>query len=668
MAQIFESDMKIYNKLMTHYNTEWSIANKSTGEYTMDSLKGPLRTAVQTHVAKYPSLKEGFPNYRGIRHVAPMSKFNDIKHASFKTALDALYNRSTEVAAGDVSVPADLKAHRVNLYDYNAHTVHTNVDDGIVYIPARVKAVTDANVAAYPDLVKPDVNPPLVWETRQVYSADKWWESKGAFTAYEPYGDNTYAKGRTTYYIYPDDKYTRYVTDVTKEGSGSTSILKPTFTNASNICPSGPGFTGTRSFVENKPSKGTDTSQTQQKFWKWDNKIRAVEGARIRYTPFANLNDTNVSSSQLKDGYYDTLTCTIKPTGTSKMTASQAQNFVSNVAQFIDPKVLDVNGKSQYTQIVEQLCKDDDYAGIQLPKVAGLEAMGDRVCAYVKFPNDPSSLNNAMINFCAKNKMMPACKYFNAKAFDDGIDNDSKVLAAYMGASADVKKYPGIKEITEGLTAMQVANKAGYDRLNENLYGRDAQSYNAACLLGTNSGSKDSRTNIPRPLEFPECSLNLTVCNQSVPINNSAIAEAIIKLEQSCGTALSGGTVPQSSAAADPSVPVNSSSPPSVPVNSSSPSSVPVTTSSSPAPPSGTPAPSSSPIDKAKKFFTQKWQGQSLWVWFLIGVICTAVLGMLLATSTKKAPPPPSRGGGGWGSSNGGREGVYLPPPSRYRY
>jgi len=665
MAQIFESDMKIYNKLMVHYNTEWAIANKGTGEYSMDSLKEPssLRTVVKP-IAKNPAnLYQGQTNYRGIRHVAPMSKFNDINQTSYKTALDALYKLPTDLKASDVKTAADLTAHRVNLFDYNAHTVHTNVDDGIFYIPARVTNTTEANIVAYPDLIKPDVNPPLVWETRQVYNMNEWNWSKGAFTGYEPYGDNTYAKGRTTYYIYPDDKYTRYVTDVTKEGN---TILKPTFTNASNICPSGPGFTGTRSFVENKPSRGTNTSETQQKFFKWGDKIRAVEGVRMAQTGYSTL--TGLSNSQLKDGYYDTMTCTIKPTGTTKMTPTQAQNFVSNVAQIIDPKVLDVNGKSQYTQIVEQLCKDDEYAGIQLPKVAGLEAMGDRVCAYVKFPNDPSSLNNAMINFCAKNKTMPACKYFNAKAFDDAIGNDSRVLEAYMGASAEVKKYPGIKEITDGLVTMKQLQPAGYTRLNDNLYGRDAMSYNAACLLGTEAGLKDSRTNIPRPLEFPECSLNLTVCNQSVPINNSAIAEAIIKMEQSCGTALSGGTAAPSSTTAAPSVPVNSSSPSSVPVTtssspsvpvttSSSPSSVPVTTSSSPsstpAPPSGTPAPSSSPSSKAKDFFMQKKGGQPVWVWFLIGVLVAAVLGFLLAPK-KNAPPPPSRGGGREGG------GVYL--------
>jgi hypothetical protein len=280
-----EADVKIYNKLMTNYNTEYNYITKDKCGFGMNYLQPdhPLRTISQNKLMNGDTnLNQYGANYRSLKQDLPWNGWFNPRNKSrinYRDAVNQIYTNvpaNTDFTFMDFQYPNknkgqdingyDVQLHKLLLYDYHAHSIHTNANEQQVpeFVPNYTKARwyfndwygTD-NVAGYPDMGTA-TRLPLMWQTRQPRKAGEWgtcslnWDEIG--------GDSTMSSRLTTYYLYPEDPKVHYVTDVEKittYGNPSTAenILKPTFLGANQLCKD-----STISFKPGKPSHAQDIS------------------------------------------------------------------------------------------------------------------------------------------------------------------------------------------------------------------------------------------------------------------------------------------------------------------------------------------------------------------------------------------------------------------------
>lgn len=719
-----EADVNIYNKLMTYYNTEQSGSVANSPEYSMDSLKYNtptqreyIKDAIIAHMYEHPTggtdLKIGQLNYRGLKNVGywNWSEFNNDRlkgdAINFTAARDYIYNNV--VSQRDTIDPATVDTHQVqnnvNYYDYNAHTFHSPYD--VNEFPKIMKNPQDYNITAYPEF-KYDSNSlisgksrPLMWRTRQISDRRTWGWTKGAFTAYEAAGDinpdgNIQSAFFPTYFLYPEDPRAKFVTDVEEQTMSydqTYKILKPTFTPTTQLCGRGtspnPAF-----FKDGKPSLAAKkTADTEVKGTTLEENTTTYDGYGFSHVDAVNMstrtdrpryyntptgrhtlvdnfsleyNDLkDVPIGDLKNQNYDTATCKYYiMDDQASYVQDRIDNFYSKNATMINPKIVNNQGKTQYEQIVRDICsrgQGNTYAGIQLPNVAGHAPISNRVCALVHHGGgvSDSSVQNSMDTFCreSRNKTMPSCRFFNVKAFDTNISttlgDNPKVLDQYHNISdtSPERNYAGIKDVVNNVRALKTNTQLGYSRLNDNLKGSNLGFFSPMCMLGNTDHPREL---FPTPTGWnPPCTFSLTVCQQEQKIGELAIAGNLYNaLSQEC-TSLP-GTGPATS---PPPVPVPSTGGGGTPIVTTGPGSVgggggggtpeeegtpttTTTTRTTTAPRATTPPAEKDTLAKIKDFFLKKdFQGQPNWVWFAVGGGVLVFLILLFVASS-------SRGGG----------------------
>ena len=644
--QGFTTDVKIYNKLMTNYNTEYNYITKDKCGFGMNYLRPdhPLRTISQNKLmngdtnlnqygGNYRSLKQDLPWYDNAGWFAKRGK----TRKNYKDAVNEIYRdvpANTNFTSDDFQYPNknkgqdingyDVQLHKLLLYDYHAHSIHTNANEQQVpeFVPNFTKARMNSNyedgftygtdnAAGFPNLGYA-TRLPLMWQTRQPRkegeggSCSLNWDEIG--------GDSTNSARLTTYYLYPEDPKVHYVTDVEKittSGNPSTSenILKPTFKNGDELCPNTSTYYANPIFLESRPSRAQDIShldhrnnpympltgthgsppssnskdnttlpnmQTERKSTMVDGEktvplgtplsidaapmVYYLNGSRLGAAAvYDTLNNKTVTD--LKNQYYDTASCQyewVDNVHTTDNASTYAQSFVNDIVKKPNVHTLkNADGKTQYRQIVEQLCKIDNgdkYAGVQLPNAVDQSdvSISSRVCALVGDDTDTNSVYNKMNAFCGetKNKKMPACKFYNLAQFENNIkttDAETRVFSRYDSLTSEQKTYAGIKDVIAEINYMKdqevngkVAedNPLRYSTFNNNLRAVTLSSYSPICLTGSDIGEQANPSSLfPRPnSNYPKCNFDLTVCEVKVPMQDVTARTINTKVTQRCGS------------------------------------------------------------------------------------------------------------------------------------